>query len=689
MRKKILKSVGSLSVAGAMLLTQCVPSFAYTVQKGDTLGKIAAANNTTVSELMQLNGISNANQIFVGENLKVSKNDNTAITRKANGTVAKNNNQTSTKLSAKDKALLEGMFDAEFYAKQNPDVVEAMGDDEETLFNHFVNFGLWEGRQVNSEFNVSAYASAYSDLTDYAKDSGMSQTEELLFLYEHYENFGKSENREITTIEKAAEKGVTVVSVATAVDASGNSMNGEILSATSSSSAQAPSYVPPEPEKKDTSKYTVLKDENGNVFDLGGMEIYIRDWYSSDWRDSEPENEYEKAVYDYRSWVEETYNFKIHTTMMGDWASCANDFVDYVSKGGDDINYVWTLYSGNEKFLDAARKGLAYDLSSIDCLNFDDSEYADNSCHKLYAISGGIYGMHAGPSEPRTGVIYNRRLLAEAGVDPDLPYDMQANGTWTWEAFEKLCATVQRDTDGDGTVDIWAIGCNEGVGIEAAVFSNGGQFVGLDDNGNYTYEIENPKTVEALEWILDIYQKYDWNGPLDEANNPSAWDYYQSQFRDGKAVFCFDQEYCFEPGNLFYNMEDELGFVMFPMGPNGESIQSAEDNVYAIPGCYDAERAGKIAFAYDVFNAYVPGYEDYNPYADYALEGNVDDRVVETVRLMGKKNMVALENVIPNAEDFMNMPFLWAIGPDTVSTVEEIIDGVRDLAKSRIDEANK
>lgn len=435
-------------------------------------------------------------------------------------------------------------------------------------------------------------------------------------------------------------------------------------------------------------KYTVKKDANGNAVDLGGMEITIRDWFSSEWRDNEPATEYEEAVYDYRQWCEETYNFTMHTATMGDWGSCANDFVDYVSAGGDDVNYVWTVFSGNATFLEAAKTGLAYDLSTIDCIDFADKKYNDNGCHKVYTLNGGVFGMHTGPAEPRTGVIFNRRLLTEAGIDPDSLYDMQANGTWDWNSFEEMCAKVQRDVDNDGTTDIWAIAVNEGVGTSAAVFSNGGCYVGQDADGKYTYEIENPKTVEALEWILGIYQKYDWNGPADEEGNAASWDYYQNQFKTGGAAFCFDQQYCFTPGNLFYDMEDELGFVMFPKGPQGDYIQTAQDNVYAIPGCYDADRAWKIAFAYDVFNEYVPGYEDYNSFMNTTITGNVDERAAETVAMMGGRSTVELQNVIPNSGDFMNAPLTWAIGPDTTQTISEILDGVRDIAKAYIEEAN-
>ena len=44
----------------------------YTVKSGDTLGKIARANNTTVSLLQKINGIKNANAISIGQKIKLS-----------------------------------------------------------------------------------------------------------------------------------------------------------------------------------------------------------------------------------------------------------------------------------------------------------------------------------------------------------------------------------------------------------------------------------------------------------------------------------------------------------------------------------------------------------------------------------------------------------------------------------------
>lgn len=51
------------------------PSGSYTVQRGDTLFKIAVRFNTTTAKLISLNSLSNPNVIYVGQTLKVPSNE--------------------------------------------------------------------------------------------------------------------------------------------------------------------------------------------------------------------------------------------------------------------------------------------------------------------------------------------------------------------------------------------------------------------------------------------------------------------------------------------------------------------------------------------------------------------------------------------------------------------------------------
>lgn len=67
-------------------------------------------------------------------------------------------------LTTSEVQALYKVFNAKVYAKMYPDVVKELGEDEKTLFTHFIAFGIWEQRQPSDAFNVDAYASMNPDL---------------------------------------------------------------------------------------------------------------------------------------------------------------------------------------------------------------------------------------------------------------------------------------------------------------------------------------------------------------------------------------------------------------------------------------------------------------------------------------------------------------------------------------------
>lgn len=50
----------------------------YTIQAGDTLSEIARANNTTVDNLMKINGISKQNHVVTGQTIQVKSDDDSS-----------------------------------------------------------------------------------------------------------------------------------------------------------------------------------------------------------------------------------------------------------------------------------------------------------------------------------------------------------------------------------------------------------------------------------------------------------------------------------------------------------------------------------------------------------------------------------------------------------------------------------
>ncbi len=418
----------------------------------------------------------------------------------------------------------------------------------------------------------------------------------------------------------------------------------------------------------------------GKPYDLGGMEIIIATHWASNWHDNigNAETAAAEATEEYRLWLEETYNFTIYEATVTTWNDSPTDFTN-IATTGTEANYVWA--QRGDAWLSAFKAGLYYDLSTLDCLDFTAEKW--NPITKLMLSKGeSIYGMRAEAGEARKGIFFNKRLLQEAGVDPESLYDMQADGTWTWEAFEELLSKLHRDTDNDGVIDKYAMMSFSSHILPAAIMSNGTSFVQVDENGKYYNAAETDAFLEAMNWVMDIIGKYEMAAP-----EGAEWNYFESAFINGEVAIQCHEEYF--SGSLA-NMEDDFGFVMFPKGPQADTYKWApQDNVFVIPVCYDADRAWKIAFAYDLYTNPTPGYgesEDWKTgfYAKYR-----DDRVVDETLVMFRDpatQMVNYTDMVPGYD--LGPDYIWNVYAGATTPAEQA-EVMRATWQTYIDEANK
>ncbi len=416
----------------------------------------------------------------------------------------------------------------------------------------------------------------------------------------------------------------------------------------------------------------------GKPYDLGGMEIIICEWWGGDWHEDEPQTTEAEDTKAYREWIEETYNFTIKTGSYTTWGDSPTDFTNIATTGSEE-NYVWCLRAG--AYLAPMKAGLFYDLASLDCLDFTEDKW--NAIVKGLTTNGdAVLAMRAQGAEPRKGVFFNKRLLTEAGVDPESLYDMQAAGTWTWEAFEELLAKLNRDTDNDGIIDKHAMMSFSAHLLPAAVVSNGVGFVGVDENGKYVNTAETDAFLEAANWVVDIVSKYEMTAP-----EGAEWNYFEPAFINGETALTVHEDYW--AGSLA-NMEDDYGFVIFPKGPKADTYKWApQDNVYVIPANYDADRAWKIAFAFDLFTDNTPGYgesEDWKSgyYAKYR-----DDRAVdETIAMMrtNETQFVWYTDLIPGYD--LGNDYYYGVYARSATPAEKA-EEMRATWQAYIDEANK
>lgn len=80
------------------------------------------------------------------------------------------------------------IFDADYYAEHYADLKKAFGNDKDALYEHFVTYGMKEGRNASPNFNMQNYKVMYADLQKAFGD-------DLTKYYEHFVTYGLKEGR--------------------------------------------------------------------------------------------------------------------------------------------------------------------------------------------------------------------------------------------------------------------------------------------------------------------------------------------------------------------------------------------------------------------------------------------------------------------------------------------------------------
>ncbi len=80
------------------------------------------------------------------------------------------------------------VYDYYYYVANNADVKKAFGNDDVAVLQHFLNYGMKEGRCAKETFAVQSYRSRYADLQSAYGDN-------LPAYYMHYISYGQNEGR--------------------------------------------------------------------------------------------------------------------------------------------------------------------------------------------------------------------------------------------------------------------------------------------------------------------------------------------------------------------------------------------------------------------------------------------------------------------------------------------------------------
>lgn len=199
-------------------------------------------------------------------------------------------------------AGLKDIFDAEYYADSYPDLKEAFGYDEIQLYNHFITYGLEEGRNMSPILDVVAYRKAYADLeaafgddwdayvnhfftfgagemrdqgvwfnpiiyADAYDDIKAAYGSDLIAIIRHYLIFGRAENRTIGTFNGYADMAAAGKAAQTAQGAQQVTPNGASVPASASETpgSDVPSGNVPGGNGGNSNKTSVIWTNNGHT----------------------------------------------------------------------------------------------------------------------------------------------------------------------------------------------------------------------------------------------------------------------------------------------------------------------------------------------------------------------------------------------------------------------------------------
>ena len=420
--------------------------------------------------------------------------------------------------------------------------------------------------------------------------------------------------------------------------------------------------------------------------DFGGQTVYIYDWWSKDdenhsTREAEPDEDTQK-LYDYRDWLEKTYNVKIVNCAWdkGGWQESPQELANMVNDGKADqlcLIIIDPNFTGGP---------LANGLTEPWTIDLTGPQWL-TSVSDLMTKDGKVYGVLAADQEPREVIFFNKKVLEDAGIKYEEIYDLAKNGEWTWAKFQEYMEKVQQDKDNDGINDIWALTGNGDRLLRGCVFGNGGSFFDMDENGKLVITADDEKTLKGItqrqEWDRFMPQKADF-APDGE------WNWFEGFWKQGTTAFFVGQNYEGQnPDSLMRSCDFEWGYVPFPKGPDADDyLYAAVDNVCVIPAkCYDAETVLKLEQIYALYTYPTPGVDPATSWIGDKYTFMDDDAVDFTfATLRDPKHAVGNKTYLLGDENtVLGSTLYWNLGSGTAA---EIVEAAKPIWQFRCDVFN-
>lgn len=308
------------------------------------------------------------------------------------------------------------------------------------------------------------------------------------------------------------------------------------------------------------------------------FERWIKDVYV----DSETGEIVDDAIYRRNQVISEKFNIVFKHSVS------SNDNLDYDAKNsilaGEDaydiiVNHPRAAFVyANEMLLLDWEKDLPY-------LNLDnpwwDSDARESLSinHKLFVMYGDISYQTLGASNV---MLFNKALFKNYGIDA--PYKQVIDGTWTFDAFEKIVKQGASDLDGDGVMntdkDQYGYVTQYWVGPIEALYVAGQRVLSKDENDLPYISLNNETTIKTFEWYFGLIDGEDCYCQT----TGNSWDGgFISVFSEGRSMF-IDVNMADVP--TMREMDADFGIIPWPkLNESAEYCTNVDagTNTYIVP----------------------------------------------------------------------------------------------------------
>jgi ABC-type glycerol-3-phosphate transport system substrate-binding protein len=222
-------------------------------------------------------------------------------------------------------------------------------------------------------------------------------------------------------------------------------------------------------------------------------------------------------------------------------------------------------------FAQPATNGCFVDLNQYtDAFNWSDEKW-NTQLQDIFRLNGKQYSCSVGyegvgSMQGNLVMYFNKRLVKEAGYNPDDLYTWQKDGTWNWSKFEEIATKIAAlSTSGN---QIWGAVNNDYQLYNNLCVSNGANWIVKDDTGVH-FNADDSRCMTAFGFM----QKLVKNNIMPAATTFNDY----KQFLEGKVGFIPEYIERLQHKDGYGGMQDDFGLVMFPKADNAKTYQSIND----------------------------------------------------------------------------------------------------------------